>query len=98
MGWVFSYREMTLNGITARASFSGPDLGMEGWEMFPETLGLERDCIVTSAIPTSIRAGRVASKATYVPKEKLGFLLGRFFYLSLLVFYLVDHPDVINNS
>lgn len=52
--------------------------------MFPETLGLERDCIVTSAIPTSIRAGRVASKATYVPKEKLGFLLGLFFFFSFL--------------
>lgn len=40
MGWVFSYHELTLNGITARASFSEPGLGMEGWEVFPETLGL----------------------------------------------------------
>lgn len=44
MGWRFSQHELTLNGITAGASFSGPGLGMEAWEMFPETLGLGRDC------------------------------------------------------
>lgn len=93
MEWVFSYREMTLSGITARASFSGPDLGMEGWEMFPETLGLERDCIVTSAIPTSIRAGRVASKALmYLWKNSV------FFSVFLFCFFLFKIPFYPSNN
>jgi hypothetical protein len=81
MGWVFSDHELTLNGVTARASFSGPGLGMEGWEMFPETLGLGRDCIVTSAFPTSIiRAGQVVSKATYLLRENSVFFSVFFFF------------------
>lgn len=49
--------------------------------MFPETLGLGRDCIVTSAIPTSIRAGQVASKATYLLRENSVFFSVFFFFL-----------------
>lgn len=53
---------------------------MEGWEVFPETLGLGRDCFVTSAIPTSIKAGRVASKAIYLLRENSVFFSVFFFF------------------